>query len=120
MEIVLFRIRTREDIDAAEYERTFERMLSLVAEQPGFVDIVPYMGEDGTELAVARFETPSSVVRWHDHPEHLRTQQRGRDEFFDAYDITIATVHRHYDWRRSQSGRPGPSREGHDAPAEAP
>lgn len=119
MEIVLFRITTRDDVDTQEYERAFEHMLALVAEEPGFVDIVGYVGEDGTELAVARFETPESIVRWHDHPEHLRTQQRGRDEFFDAYDITIATVHRHYDWRRSTSGRPGSSREERGAHVEA-
>src|SRR5439155_11629989 len=34
MEIVLFRARTRADIDAQEYEKTFEQMLELVSEIP--------------------------------------------------------------------------------------
>ena len=100
MEIVLFKIHTREDIDQTEYEAAFERMLALVSEIPGFVGIEGYRGEDGSELAVARFETSEAIAAWRDQPEHAATRERGRSEFFESYDITIATVKRHYDWQR--------------------
>lgn len=100
MEIVLFRIRTRPDVDEAAYGEAFEHLLERVNEVPGFVDITGYTGEDGSELAVARFETPEAIARWRDDPDHAATRRRGREEFFDAYDITIATVWRHYDWSR--------------------
>ncbi len=102
MEIVLFRIRTRDDIDAEEYSKTFEQMLQLVSEIPGFNRIHGYTGEDGTELAVAEFESPEAIAAWRDHPAHVRTRQRGREEFFAEYDITIATVSRHYSWSLAQ------------------
>jgi len=104
MEIVLFKIRTREDIDPTAYEAAFERMLALVSEIPGFVGIEGYAGEDGSELAVARFETSEAIAAWRDQPEHAATQERGRREFFESYDITVATVNRHYDWRRERVG----------------
>lgn len=97
-EVVLFRIRTRPDIDQQEYARAFERMLECVAEVPGFIEITGFVGEDGSELAVARFQSRDSIARWRDHPEHMATRDRGRDEFFESYDITIATVWRQYDW----------------------
>jgi heme-degrading monooxygenase HmoA len=100
MEIVLFKIRTRDDIDVAEYNATFESMLALVSEIPGFVDIAGYAGEDGSELAVARFENPQAIAEWRDQPQHAATRERGRAEFFESYDITIATVNRQYDWHR--------------------
>lgn len=100
MEIVLFHIRTRPGIDEQEYQRTFEDMLKLVSEIPGFLGIEGFSGEDGSELAVARFDSPEAISTWRDHPDHVRAQQRGRAEFFAAYDITIATVQRHYDWSR--------------------
>ena len=100
MEIVLFKIRTREDLDVNEYEAAFERMLELVSEIPGFVDIAGFTGEDGSELAVARFETPEAISLWRDQPEHAATRERGRAEFFESYDITIATINRQYDWTR--------------------
>jgi len=100
MEIVLFKIHTREDVDVEEYGAAFERMMALVAEVPGFVGFEGFTGEDGSELALARFETTDSIAAWRDHPEHVAIRQRGRDEFFESYNITIATVHRHYDWHR--------------------
>ena len=95
---VQFKITPRENVDQAEYERTFQRMLELVSQMPGFLGMDGYAGEDGTELAVARFESDEVVKAWKQHPEHLKTQERGRREFFAAYDITVAEVVRHYEW----------------------
>jgi heme-degrading monooxygenase HmoA len=100
MEMVAFIARPKNDVDPQEYQRTFERMLARVTELPGFVDIRGFAGADGTELALARFTTREAIEEWRDHPEHARTRQRGRDEFFEAYEITIATVWKNYDWSR--------------------
>ena len=102
MEIVLFRARTRADIDAQEYENTFGQMLELVSVVPGFHRITGYAGEDGTELAVVEFESPETLAAWRDHAAHVRVQQRGREEFFAEYDITVATVSRQYNWSLTQ------------------
>lgn len=100
MEIVLFEVRTRDGIDVAEYERTFVRMVELAHTVPGFLGIEGYASGSGTEMAVARFETPEAVRQWRDHPEHVEVRRRGREEFFAGYDITVASVSRHYDWVR--------------------
>ena len=85
MEIVLFRAQTRSDHDAAEYGRLFEQMLVKVQEVPGFIDISGFAGEDGTELALVRFETPEAVAQWRDHPDHVATRD------VDARSFTTAT-----------------------------
>jgi heme-degrading monooxygenase HmoA len=103
MEIVLFRVRTRADIDTEAYERTFEQMLELVAEIPGFNRIIGYTGDDGTELAVVEFESSEAIAAWRDHPAHVQARNRGREEFFAEYDITVATVSRQYSWTRAPS-----------------
>jgi heme-degrading monooxygenase HmoA len=98
MEIVLFHIRTKEGIDTEEYNRAFEQMLAIVSQSPGFLGIEGFTGEDGSELAIARFDSPESVLAWKNQPDHVIVQQRGRDEFFAKYDITVATVSRQYGW----------------------
>lgn len=98
MVVLLFHIKVREDVDAAEYQRTSERMVELVSGMPGFRSIEGFTGEDGRELAIAYFDSDEAVQAWRDHPEHVHTRERGRTEFFDAYDITVAEVIRHYDW----------------------
>jgi heme-degrading monooxygenase HmoA len=98
MVVVLFHIKLREDVDTAEYQRTAERMVEIVSGMPGFRDIAGFTGEDGSELAVARFDSDEAAQAWKCHPEHVRTQERARAEFFEAYDITVAEVIRRNEW----------------------
>jgi len=114
--VVLFKIHTRGDIDQAAYEQAFAEMLEKVAEIPGFIEITGYAGEDGSELAVARFESDEAIAQWRDQPDHVRTRERGRREFFQAYDITIATETRRYAWNRDDQRQDEPA----DATASAP
>lgn len=65
---------------------------------PGFLGLEGYSGTDGSELAVAHFDSDEAVRAWKQHSEHVQTQERGRSEFFHSYDITVAEVIRHYDW----------------------
>jgi heme-degrading monooxygenase HmoA len=114
MLVVLFEIRARADVDEAAYEQAFLRMLELVQDIPGFVGFTSYSGADGTELAVARFTDDIALGQWREQPEHVVTRRRGHEEFFDSYEITIATVGRQYGWRRADV----PVREGSvDGPA---
>ena len=57
MEIVLFRIHPRQDVDKAEYGRACERMGELVHDIDGFVSVEELTAADGSELAVALFES---------------------------------------------------------------
>jgi len=100
VKVVLFRIHLRDDIDAAAYQATFERMYELVSALPGFLGIDGFTGEDGSELAVARFDSDEAIAEWKQNPEHLAAQERARREFFASYDITIADVGRQWEWSR--------------------
>lgn len=99
MYVVLFRIRTRGDIDESEYGATFAKMLEYVSQLSGFIGIEGFAAEDGAELAVALFDSLETITEWRDHPEHVKTRERGRTEFFSEYDITIAHVERQYSWQ---------------------
>jgi heme-degrading monooxygenase HmoA len=103
--VVLFHIRPRPGRDEAEFQRTYERMVELVSGMDGFLGVEGFSGEDGSELVVIKFSTDEAIRAWKAHPEHVATQQRGRDEFFGAYQVTVAAVTRSYEWA---------------APAEAP
>jgi heme-degrading monooxygenase HmoA len=104
--VVLFHIRPRPGRDEAEYQRTLERMLELVSGVDGFLGVEAFGGEDGSELVVAKFSTDEAIRVWKAQPEHVATQQRGRDEFFSAYQVTIAAVTRSYEWEAAPAEPP--------------
>jgi heme-degrading monooxygenase HmoA len=100
MVIVLFEHRLRGDIDKAEWEQEFGRMFGLGSRMPGFISIDGYASEDGGALAVVRFESEEAVQAWKNHPEHFKTQERGREAFFESYKMTVATsIVREYDFQ---------------------
>ena len=41
----------------------------------------------------------SSLAAWKEHPEHLKAQQRGRDEFFSEYHIQVCQPVREYEFK---------------------
>jgi heme-degrading monooxygenase HmoA len=103
MVIALFEFRLRADIDVAEWEQTFERMVALASEMPGLISIDAYASPDGTRLAVVRFESDEALLAWKNHPEHLRAQGRGREAFFDTYKVVVASsVIREYESGRTE------------------
>lgn len=121
MHVVIFHIHTRQDLDEAAYGQTFEEMLAAVSTVPGFISIDGFAGEDGSELAVVRFEDEDAIAAWRNHPDHVRTRDRGREEFFDSYEITVAQVTRGYRWRRGDQPPAftdgGTAADGHGGPS---
>ena len=89
--IALFEFRLRADIDAVEWEQTFQRMVALASEMPGLISIDSYASPDGMRLAVVRFVSDEALQAWKNHPEHLEAQARGREAFFDEYKVTVAS-----------------------------
>ena len=101
MVIVLLEHRLRADIDKAEWEQAFTRMVGLASKMPGFISINGYAAADGSGLAVARFESEEAVQAWKTHPEHVKTQARGREAFFESYKLTVATpIIREYSFQK--------------------
>src|SRR5690349_16355238 len=71
MVIALFEYRLSADIDKAEWEQTFARMVALASEAPGCISIDGYAAPDGGDLAVVRFESEEALRAWKNHPEHV-------------------------------------------------
>jgi heme-degrading monooxygenase HmoA len=100
MMVVLFNAIVRDEANDAEYERTDERLYSIVSRMPGFLSFKEYTADDGETIGVIRFESREALEAWRDHPEHVAAQQRGRDHFYDSYDIEVLEQVRRSVFRR--------------------
>jgi heme-degrading monooxygenase HmoA len=98
MVLVLFGTKLRENADLDEYARHSRRMNELVRQMPGFISIKGFVGEDGEEISIARFESDDAVRAWRSHPEHLQTQRRAREAFYASYWVQVCQAIRDYDW----------------------
>ena len=89
--ISIFRFRMR-DLSAAEreeYKTTAERMLKIVNAMPGFVSFREYKSHDGELLGVTEWASAEALAEWRENPEHRKAQERGRQAFYDEFEITV-------------------------------
>ena len=89
----------------AEYEALSARMVELVRDHPGFVEMTSVRDPHTREgVTVAYFTDEASVRAWKAQVEHAEAQRRGIAELYEAYRVTVAHVVRGL---RLDAGRAG-------------
>lgn len=98
MMVVLFKNEPYPDRDEAEYEAAVQEMRGIVTKMPGFISIKAYRADDGETIEMIRFADEATLEAWRSHPRHRKTQQRGRDAFYQTYRVQVCRVIRDYEW----------------------
>ena len=94
--LLRYRMRDLTPAQHQEYSSTAERLFTLASAMPGFISVRHYTGDDGESMLVVEFASAAALAVWHDHPEHRKAQQRGRDDFFGEWEVTNCALLRRY------------------------
>lgn len=78
------------------YAETAQRMESLVTQQPGFLGVESTRGPDGFGITVAYFESEAAIAGWRNNAEHAAARERGRNEWYEHFELRVARVERAY------------------------
>ena len=81
------------------YDATSARMLELVRQQPGFLGAESTRGIDGFGITVAYFESEAAIAAWRNQSEHADARARGRNEWYEHFELRVAKVERAYGMR---------------------
>ncbi|MEP5765826.1 MAG: antibiotic biosynthesis monooxygenase [Halieaceae bacterium] len=76
------------------YEAMAERMVSLAAQQPGFLGIESVREELG--ITVSYWSDLESIKHWKANLEHQEAQKSGREKWYSTFRIRISRVERDY------------------------
>lgn len=82
------------------YADTATRMLELAAEQEGFLGVESARGSDGLGITVSYWRDEAAIARWRNQCEHRSAQQRGRRDWYDAFQVRVCRVERAYGFER--------------------
>ena len=92
MVVVVFRSRLKPDANLEEVSRLGQRMLEIASSMPGYVSYKDFAAADGENVTIVEFDSLEALAGWRDHPEHKVVQERGRQDFFDAYLVQICSL----------------------------
>lgn len=98
--VVVFRSRLRADADLQALEAAGARMYELASAMPGFISYKDFTATDDESVAIVEFSDAASLLAWRNHPEHVRVQQLGREEFMAEYHIQVCRPEREYSFNR--------------------
>lgn len=93
--VIFTSVRSESDGGYAEASAEMER---LARAQPGFLGIES--ARSGVGITVSYWRTDDDARAWKRVAEHVAVQRRGRDEWYSAYEVRVATVTRAYGTRQ--------------------
>lgn len=77
------------------YDAMSERMLELVASQPGYLGAES--AREGVGITVSYWRDLESIRQWKVQAEHLEAQALGHQKWYSAFRTRIAKVERDYE-----------------------
>ena len=77
-----------------------KRMKDLVRTMPGYLGFESAREENGFGFAVSYWESEQAIQNWKQQADHLIAQQRGRQEWYQDYQVRIAKVERAYQMKK--------------------
>lgn len=89
--VIFTSVRTEPD---AGYADMAERMLTLAAEQDGYLGVES--ARDGLGITVSYWRDLDAIRQWKQQVEHREAQRLGREQWYSGYRVRIAKVEREY------------------------
>ncbi len=104
MVVILFRSRLTAEAgqDYQDHDAELER---LVLGHSGHLGHKSYLAADGERLTVVWFKDQESLRAWKMEPRHLEAQRRGRERWYEFYEMDVAEVIRSSHFKRPESPR---------------
>ncbi len=95
--VIFTSTRTEGDND---YNEMSERMETLAKKQEGFIAVDSARNKVG--ITVSYWKNLEAIKSWKQQSEHLLAQQKGRNEWYNWYNVRICKVEREYEFLRKQ------------------
>lgn len=89
---VIFTNVQTDDLDG--YPEMADRMEALAREQPGYLGFES--ARSGLGIAVSYWATDADARAWKSVVDHVEAQRLGRERWYSAYRVRVATVEREY------------------------
>ena len=86
--------------DNSGYDAMSDAMVSLAAQQPGFLGMESAHGSLG--ITVSYWDSLDAIAAWKQNSAHLVAQQRGREVWYQEFKTRICRVERDYAYNKEK------------------
>ncbi|MAB48537.1 MAG: antibiotic biosynthesis monooxygenase [Flavobacteriaceae bacterium] len=95
--VVIFTSTQTDDTEG--YSEMAEKMETLARHQEGFIGIESARNTIG--ITVSYWKSLEAIKNWKANTEHLFAQQKGREQWYNWYNVKICKVEREYEYEKN-------------------
>lgn len=95
---VIFTSTQNDDVEG--YSEMSQKMENLAKQQKGYLGLDSAKGSVG--ITVSYWENLEAIKIWKANTEHLLAQQKGREQWYNWYNVRICKVEREYQFLQKQ------------------
>ncbi len=92
---VIFSSQRGED-DNPDYNFMAQKMEELAVKQPGFLGVESARGADGFGITVSYWQSAEAIKNWKENAAHAVARRRGRQEWYNDFEVRVCKVERAY------------------------
>ncbi|WP_407671710.1 antibiotic biosynthesis monooxygenase family protein [Paenibacillus guangzhouensis] len=78
------------------YHAMADQMSELASKQPGFLGVDSVRDASGTGITISYWDSLEAIRHWKQVESHLVAQERGKQEWYEHYEVKICKVERAY------------------------
>ncbi len=82
------------------YSVMANKMEALAKQQKGYISLDSAKNEVG--ITVSYWESLDAIKQWKSNTEHLFAQQKGREQWYNWYNVRICKVEREYEFLQTR------------------
>lgn len=86
--------------DSKAYRDMGSRLLDLAREQPGFLGYEDFGAGPDNSFNASYWESLEAIRAWKQHADHLPAQLKGKEMWYQWYEVRIARVERAYSFQQ--------------------
>ncbi|GGK14288.1 antibiotic biosynthesis monooxygenase [Yeosuana aromativorans] len=83
------------------YQEMAEQMELLAKQQKGFLGMES--ARDRVGITISYWDSLDAIKKWKQHSSHLIAQQKGRQDWYNWYDVKICRVEHEYSFEKKDS-----------------
>ena len=80
------------------YSEMSDRMVTLAAQQPGFLGYESARDPDGVGITVSYWDSEEAIANWKQNDEHRVAQSAGKRVWYEHFSLRVAKVERVGGW----------------------
>jgi len=81
------------------------QMEQLATQQPGFLGVDSVRDASGAGITISYWDSLEAIRNWKQVESHLAAQERGKQEWYEHYEVKICKVERAYSSEKRAHGK---------------